>query len=232
MAFQPIVDAERRRIHGHEALVRGADGASAAEVLAGVTGDTLYAFDQACRVAAIRSAVALGLDTRLSINFLPQAIYSPEACLRLTLKAAREAGLPLDRITFEFTENQQVVDHHRLREIVETYRHHGFHTALDDFGAGYAGLSMLARFRPDALKLDRALVDGVDASPARQAIVEGVMLTARRLDLDVVAEGVERAEEFRTLRSLGVRLFQGFLFARPQLGRLVADAEIAWPADP
>lgn len=229
MAFQPVVDAEARRIHGYEALVRGRDGASAAEILARVTADTLYAFDQGCRVAAIRTAAELGLDRRLSINFLPHAIYSPEACLRLTLAAARAAGLPSDRITFEFTETQQVVDHARLREIVETYRHHGFQTALDDFGAGFAGLSMLAEFRPDALKLDRALVDGIDGSAARQAIVEGVMLTAARLGLAVVAEGVERAEEFRTLRGLGVRFFQGYLFARPQIGRLARDDEIVWP---
>lgn len=229
MAFQPIVDAETRRIVGYEALVRGRDGAPAAEVLARITDETLYAFDQACRVAAIRSAAELGLDRRLSINFLPHAIYSPEACLRLTLAAARAAGLPTERITFEFTENQQVVDHARLREIVETYSHHGFRTALDDFGAGFAGLSMLAEFRPDVLKLDRALTDGVDGSAARRAIVEGVMLTARRLGLEVIAEGVERAEDYRALRGLGVRQFQGYLFARPQLGRLVADDEIAWP---
>lgn len=230
MAFQPIVDAELRRVHGHEALVRGVNGESAATVLAAVTEDTLYAFDQACRVAAIRTAMELGLDRRLTINFLPQAIYHPEACLRLTLAAAEQHGLPLGAITFEFTENQQTLDHGHLRAIVETYRHHGFQTALDDFGAGFAGLSMLANFQPDVLKIDRALIADIDTSPARQAIVEGVLGIAARLGLGIVAEGVERPAEYHALRAMGVRLFQGYLFARPEIGRLLRDDDIPWPA--
>jgi len=229
MAFQPIVDARLRRIHGYEALVRGSNGESAAKVIGAIDETSLYGFDQACRVSAIRSAMELGLDRRLTINFFPQAIYHPEACLRLTLEAAAKYGLPLEAITFEFTENQQVVDHGHLRAIVETYHHHGFQTALDDFGAGFAGLSMLANFQPDILKLDRALVTGIDQSPARQAILSGILLIAERLGLGLIAEGVERAEEFRTLQDMGVRYFQGYLFAKPEIGRLFRDDEIPWP---
>lgn len=229
MAFQPIVDARLRRIHGYEALVRGAKGESAATVIGAIDEKSLYGFDQACRVTAIRSAMELGLDRRLTINFFPQAIYHAESCLRLTLEAAAKYGLPLDRITFEFTENQQVLDHGHLRAIVDTYRHHGFQTALDDFGAGFAGLTMLANFQPDVLKLDRALTSHIDESPARQAILAGVQLIAERLGLGLIAEGVERIAEFRTLESMGIRYFQGYLFARPEIGRLFRDDEIPWP---
>jgi EAL domain-containing protein (putative c-di-GMP-specific phosphodiesterase class I) len=229
MAFQPIVDARLRRIHGYEALVRGTNGESAATVIGGVDEESLYGFDQACRVTAIRSAMELGLDRRLTINFFPQAIYHPEACLRLTLEAAAKYGLPLDRITFEFTENQQVLDHGHLRAIIETYHHHGFQTALDDFGAGFAGLSMLANFQPDVLKLDRNLVSHIDESPARQAILAGIQLIADRLGLGLIAEGVERVAELRTLEGMGIRYFQGYLFARPEIGRLFRDDEIPWP---
>lgn len=229
MAFQPIVDARLRRIHGYEALVRGTKGESAAKVIGAIDRASLYGFDQACRTTAIRSAMELGLDRRLTINFFPQAIYHPEACLRLTLEAAAKHGLPLDQITFEFTENQQVVDHGHLRAIVETYRHHGFQTALDDFGAGFAGLSMLANFQPDVLKLDRALISHIDESPARQAILAGIQLIAERLGLDLIAEGVERADEFRILENMGIRYFQGYLFAKPEIGRLFRDNEIPWP---
>ncbi len=229
MAFQPIIDAQLRRIHGYEALVRGSNGESAAAVIGKIDEPSLYSFDQACRVLAIRSAMELGLDRRLTINFFPRAIYHPESCLRLTLEAAAKYGLPLDRITFEFTENQQVLDHGHLKAIVETYRHHGFQTALDDFGAGFAGLSMLANFQPDVLKLDRALISRIDESPARQAILAGVQVIAERLGLGLMAEGVERIEEFRLLEAAGIRYFQGYLFAKPEVDRLFRDNEIPWP---
>jgi EAL domain-containing protein (putative c-di-GMP-specific phosphodiesterase class I) len=228
MAFQPLVDVAARRIHGYEALVRGPNGESAGSVLSHVNAENLYAFDQACRIKAIHSAAALGLDRRLSINFMPNAVYHPEACLRLTLAVAAETGFPTDLITFEFTENEEVVDRGHLKSIVETYRRHGFLTAFDDFGAGYAGLSLLADFQPDIIKLDRVLVAEVDSSKPRQAIVAGLMATANALGLQVVAEGVERREELETLRELGITLFQGFLFARPVVGHLVKDDEIPW----
>ena len=228
MAFQPVVDVVSGRVYAHEALVRGAGGESAATVLAQVTDSNRYAFDQACRVKAIETAARLGLDRRLNINFMPNAVYHPEACLRLTLAAARESGFPLDLITFEFTEDEQIIDRNHLKSIVQTYRQHGFKTALDDFGAGYAGLSLLADFQPDTIKVDRCLIDGIDGDKPRQAIVCGLLKTAEMLGLSVVAEGVERREEVATLRAMGIHLFQGFLFARPAIGRLIGDGEIAW----
>lgn len=228
MAFQPVVDVARRRIYAYEALVRGADGAGAAAILAQVTDDNRYAFDQACRVKAIETAAALGLDRRLNINFLPNAVYHPEACLRLTLSSAKQHGFPAHLITFEFTEDEQIHNRAHLQSIIETYRQHGFHTALDDFGTGYAGLSLLADFQPDTLKIDRCLITRVDQSPARQAIIAGLLKTAEMLGLSVVAEGTERVEEVRLLHDMGINLFQGYYFARPLIGQLLADDQIPW----
>lgn len=228
MAFQPVVDLEAKRIYGYEALVRGPEGESAASVLSRVIDDTRYAFDQACRVKAIETAAHFGLDRRLSINFLPNAVYHPDACLRLTLQAAREHGFPLDLITFEFTENERIVDRDHLKAIIAAYRRHGFQTALDDFGAGYAGLALLADFQPDVIKIDRVLVANVDTDKPRQAIIAGAVKTAAMLGLTIVAEGVERREEVETLRNMGINLFQGFLFARPTLGHLPSDDDICW----
>lgn len=228
MAFQPIVDVSARRIYGYEALVRGPQGEGAAWVLAQVTESNRYAFDQACRVKAIAAAARLGLDRRLSINFMPNAVYHPEACLRLTLAAAAEHGFPPELITFEFTEDERIGDHTHITSIIETYRRHGFTTALDDFGAGFAGLSLLADFQPDRIKIDRHLVTGIDADRPRQAIVQGLVVTTKMLDIALVAEGVERAEERDCLVAMGIDHFQGYLFARPAIGRLVADDEIPW----
>ena len=209
MAFQPVVDVDKAIIYAYEALVRGPGGESAASVLAMVNEGNRYAFDQACRVKAIKTVAELKLDRRLSINFMPNAVYHPEACLRMTLRAAREYGFPLELITFEFTENEQIIDRAHLKSIIETYRRHGFRTALDDFGAGYAGLSLLADFQPDVVKIDRCIVANIDVDKPRQAIVVGLMKTAEMLGLTVVAEGVERREEVETLRSMGIHLFQG-----------------------
>ena len=236
MAFQPIVDVETGKPFAFEALVRGSDGEGAAQILSRVTPDNRYAFDQQCRVAAIEQAVAAGiLDTgaRLSINFLPNAVYSPVACIQLTLKTARATGLPTDRLIFEFTENEQIADTGHVATIIDTYRRMGFATALDDFGAGHAGLGLLARFQTDLVKLDMQLVRAIDASLPRRMIVGSLMRMMRNLDITVVAEGIETEAEYRTLRELGIRYQQGYWFARPGLRvlpRLMADAGIGLAA--
>lgn len=223
MAFQPIVDFETGAPFAYEALVRGTAGESAADILGRVTEANRYAFDQRCRVKAIEGAVAAGiLDTpaRLSINFLPNAVYSPVACIQLTLKTARAVGLPTDRLLFEFTENEEIVDPQHLARIVTSYRDMGFGTAIDDFGAGHAGLALLARFQTDVVKLDMDLIRGLDADMPRRLVVGGIVNMCTTLGIIVVAEGIETPAELEALRGLGVRYFQGYLFARPEIERL------------
>lgn len=223
MAFQPIVDTETGRPFAYEALVRGSNGEGAAEVLARITPENRYAFDQQCRVAAIEGAVAAGIldtDARLSINFLPNAVYSPVACIQLTLKTARATGFPTDRLIFEFTENEEMADTEHVKNIVESYRKMGFGTAIDDFGAGHAGLGLLARFQTDYIKLDMDLVRGLDASMPRRMIVEGVLRIAKSLGITVIAEGIETIEEYNVLRAIGVRYIQGYLLAHPSFKSL------------
>lgn len=226
MAFQPVVDIVERRVYGHEALVRGVNGEGAGEVLARVNDANRYAFDQACRVKAIELAAALGMDARLSINFMPNAVYEPKACIRATLAAAARVGFPLDKISFEITEDERVRDLPHLRGIIDEYRRHGFLIALDDFGAGFSGLNLLAGVMPDVVKLDMAMIQAIDFDPVRRIIALGMIDVCRQLGITVVAEGVETPEELAILRKAGVRLFQGYLFAKPRIGRLVTADEI------
>jgi len=221
-AFQPIIDLRTGKPWAYEALVRGPDGEGAGWVLDQVHDNNLYGFDQACRVTAIKSAVAAGLvetDARLSINFLPNAVYSPVACIQLTLKTAQETGLPLDRLVFEFTETERVDTSH-VRSIMDAYRKFGFATAIDDFGAGYSGLGLLANLPADIVKIDMELVRAIEASPARQAIVEALVGLADRMRITLIAEGVETEAELVTLARCGIRYVQGYLIARPEIGRL------------
>src|ERR1700712_3742534 len=218
MAFQPIVDTETGKAFAYEALIRGIDGAGAASVLSRVTDMNRYSFDQACRVKAIESALAAGLmdsDARLSINFLPNAVYSPMACIQLTLATPQAVGMPIDRLIFEFTENEEMGSPEHVASIIDTYKRIGFSVAIDDFGAGHSGLDMFARFAPDEIKLDMELVRGIDTDARRRAIVRAVVSMCRELDTLVIAEGIETAAEAAALRELGIRYHQGFWYARP-----------------
>ncbi|OYY89695.1 MAG: diguanylate phosphodiesterase [Sphingomonas sp. 28-66-16] len=225
MAFQPIIDIASGKVFAYEALVRTPDGGGAAAVFEAVTDDNRYAFDQQCRVAAIRGAVAagiLGSDARLSINFLPDAVYSPLACIQLTLRTAGAVGFPTERLIFEFTENEKMNDPEHVAAIIACYQKMGFGTAIDDFGAGYAGLSLLARFQTDLIKLDMDLIRNLDRSLPRRLIVASVVTMCDALDIGVIAEGVETTSELEALREIGVRLFQGHLFARAGFQHLPA----------
>ena len=228
MAFQPIVDLQEWRIDTHEALVRGTGGEGAGAVLSQVKEDNLYAFDQACRVKAIELAAKLGMDTRLSINFLPNAVYEPRVCIQATLRAAARSGFRLDRLTFEILESEQLADTAHLLNIINEYRKHGFQIALDDFATAHSGLLRLAELKPDIIKLDRALIKDCDQDWTRLSIIGGIIRTCADIGIKVVVEGVERAGEARALRSVGVRFVQGYLFARPRFEGLVSEKEIDW----
>lgn len=215
MAFQPIIDYQHHTIIAHEALVRGTNGESAGEILSRVTAANRYQFDQACRIKAIEKAAGLNMRSAVSINFLPNAVYHPEACLRTTIAAAQRFGLASSQIIFELTEGERVVDIPHLKRIIREYQKHGFRTAIDDFGAGYAGLNLLADLQPDIIKLDMALVRNIHVDRVRLAIVRGVLSVCRDLGIAVIGEGVETRAELETLYAEGVRLFQGFYVARP-----------------
>ncbi len=217
MAFQPIVDLGSGEVFAYEALVRGLDGQGAGAVLAQVDDTNRYAFDQACRVRAIELATSLGVVDQgalLSINFLPNAVYEPKACIRATLAATSKTGFPVTSIVFEFTEGERIDDAH-LVHIVQSYKAMGFKTAIDDFGAGFSGLTRLAKFQPDIVKLDMELIRGVDTDRVRRALVRSVAVACEELGVIVLGEGVETEGESETLRELGIDLQQGYHFARP-----------------
>jgi EAL domain-containing protein (putative c-di-GMP-specific phosphodiesterase class I) len=215
MAFQPIVDIAAGTVFAYEALVRGKDGSGAAAVLAQVTPDNRFAFDQLCRRRAVELAAELGVPCRVSINFMPNAVYQPSLCLGTTLAAARRTGFPIERIMFEVTEGEKVEDRPHLMRILAEYKRQGFVTAIDDFGAGHSGLNLLAEFQPDIIKLDMDLVRGVATDRVRRAIVGSVAQLARELGILVIAEGVETEAEMTCLKAMGLTLLQGYYFARP-----------------
>jgi EAL domain-containing protein (putative c-di-GMP-specific phosphodiesterase class I) len=228
MAFQPILDFANGSIFAQEALVRGTNGETAQDILTSVDSQSRYSFDQLCRIKAIEMASDLSLahdGSNLSINFLPNAVYEPRACIRTTLETAMRVSFPLRCIIFEFTEVEPLDTNHLLN-ILRSYRAMGFKTAIDDFGAGYAGLALLSRFQPDLVKLDMELIRDIDQSAVKRSIVKGILKILDDLGVRAICEGIETVAEFEVLRDMGIDLMQGFLFARPSLAHIAAPF---WP---
>ena len=215
MAFQPIINCTSQQIYGYEALVRGLNNESAYSIISMVNDDNRYLFDQLCRVKAIALASKLKLQSMLSINFLPNAIYKPERCIRTTLEAAKKYSFPIEKIMFEFTEVEKIDDTAFIKNIVESYNKIGFKTAIDDFGAGYAGLGLLADFQTNIVKIDMGLIRNINEDKVRQSIVKNCLNIFNDLNITPLAEGIETKEEYRCLRDFGIELMQGYFFARP-----------------
>lgn len=149
------------------------------------------------------------------INFNPTAIYDPGFCLRTTFKEVRRLGIDPANFVFEVVETDSVTDETHLKSILEEYRRQGFRIALDDLGAGFGSLTLLKQIRPDFIKLDRELVDGVHWDNYKASITAHLIRMGKDLQVRIIAEGIEQPEDWHWLRERGVDYVQGFHFARP-----------------
>ncbi len=227
MAFQPIVDVKSGKVIAYEALARGPNGEPAATVLDHTLHNNRYSIDQRCREKAIATSSALGIlatGADLCVNFYPNAVYEPKRCLQRTFAAAKAVGFPLQRLIFEVTEVEKVRDHQHLSNIMAEYKAHGLRVAIDDFGAGHSGLSLLSKFQPDLIKIDRELVECIHERPASRRILQSIVEVCEDLGIGVIAEGVEREAEMQALCELKVFCMQGYYFVRPAF-----EALPVWP---
>lgn len=220
--FQPIFTADGLQLWGYECLARATDddGAviSPASLLSWAAKENLlFMFDRICRERHIENAANVPDAGNLNflINFLPTVIYDPSVCLSTTFAAARKAGLPARQIIFEVVESEKIENREFLRKILDEYRSAGFRVALDDLGSGHAGLNMLGDLAPDLIKIDRELVTKSISSKMHRIICQSVISLARDANKLVLAEGVETRAEYELFQSLGVDLYQGYLFGRP-----------------
>jgi len=208
--FQPVASLASGRVIGYEALARFPSAG-------GRTPDVIFAQAHGCglgaelEAAAIEAALQPGNrppDSILAINVSPSA---------LTSEVVREAlrGADLERIVIEITEHEFVPDDGLLTSTLEELRDRGARIAIDDAGAGHAGLNQLMRVRPDIVKLDRDLIHDIDADPVRMALVESFIRFARKVGSTVCAEGIETMAELEVLADLDVQWGQGFALARP-----------------
>lgn len=217
--FQPIVDLTTASIHGYEALGRGPAGtalASPAKLIEMATVEgRLWELDQLFRRTAIRSAGNQRLSGYLFLNVEPNILSDPSFHEGLTRQHLLENGLSPDRVVFEVTERAALTNSSAFLRTLDHYRSQGYQIAIDDTGAGYSNLVMLARLNPSYIKLDMELIRGIHEDQYRQAIVKSFVGLARMTGSRVIAEGIEEMNELKTLIRLGVHFGQGFLLGRP-----------------
>ena len=214
-AFQPIVDIQNRQIISYEALVRGPRGEPSAAVFAQVSKDNFAKFDEICRQKAIHLASRLKIPSRLNLNMTASSMYEVDMSITATFRASLQSGIPVENIIFEVIEYESLLDNRNLLKYLKIIQDFGFKTAVDDFGAGHSGLTLLVQYQPNFIKLDRQLIAGIHQDFVKQSVFTGVQHICKNLSIDIVAEGVETAGEYHWLQDAGVRLFQGYYFARP-----------------
>jgi EAL domain-containing protein (putative c-di-GMP-specific phosphodiesterase class I) len=220
--LQPIVHAhDVTSIYAYECLLRGvsSDGNLVSPKMMFDIADSAkltYQLDRAARLAAIRTVVDQTITSNVFINFNPTSVYDPHTCLRTTFAAIENAHINPQQIVFEVTESEYISDVQHLLNIVTHYRREGFRVALDDLGAGYGSLGLLAQLKPDIVKLDRRLISNIDQDEFQQGILQSLLQMAQKLGIETVAEGIERPEERDWLIEQGATYLQGYLFGRPQ----------------
>jgi len=220
-AYQPIANTRDRCIDSFEALVRGPEGQSADWVMSRLDVAAMRQFDIDARLRAIALAGELKLSVRLNLNLLPDSVDAAGgSALTSTVDMAAIAGLKAEQLVLEVSERDVIRDAQAFVARANLCKALGVRFSIDDFGAGFSGLNLLAEFQPEQLKLDILLVRDVHRNGPRQAITRGVLRTCEDLGIEVVAEGVETLDEYRWLSDEGIHLFQGYLFAKPAFERL------------
>jgi EAL domain-containing protein (putative c-di-GMP-specific phosphodiesterase class I) len=217
--YQPIVRLGDGSIFGFEALSCGPEGDlfQNPEMLFSFAEktDQLLDLERLCRLESVRGAARLPRGHKLFLNCSAHGISDAEGLSDKLVAHAAEAGLAASDLVLEITERVAVTAWHDFRRRIDVLRGMGFRVAIDDMGAGYSSLHSVAEVEPDFLKFDIALVRDIHLSPIKRGLLESLVLLAQRIDAQVIAEGVEKEEEFETLREMDVPFAQGYLFSPP-----------------
>jgi EAL domain-containing protein (putative c-di-GMP-specific phosphodiesterase class I) len=211
VAYQPIIDLRTERCIGLEALARFPTPFPEPEEMfaASATVGLGLQLERLMVQRAWKTLDRLAPGQFLALNLTPRSL------LELARVANQRDEVPLDRLVVEVTEHAAVDSYGPLRKELAPLRLRGLRIAVDDAGAGYASLRHVLELRPDFVKLDRSLCDGIADDHARRVAVSGLVLLARDIGASVIAEGVEVATDLTTIRGLGIDAVQGYLLGRP-----------------
>lgn len=216
-AFHPVVSDSTEGVTGFEALVRG-DGAISADPLSSrISPSDRFAFDQACRVLAIRAARRFEIDGNLHLNCTDVTSHNAELVCMVTRTMAERHGIDRSRVVLEFSNLGAMGSLEELQAICQVFRAYQFQILHDNFGRDGGDPERLEHFRPDWIKFDRSLIENIQDQEAHQARLREYLELCRGLHIQPMAAGIERAEELEWLRTQGVVHFQGYYFTPPEL---------------
>jgi EAL domain-containing protein (putative c-di-GMP-specific phosphodiesterase class I) len=212
MAYQPIVNARRGEVYGYEALMRSSEATLPHPGAVLDAAERLGRLDELGRNVRKSAPVPMTQagEAVLFVNLHPRDLADDEL-----YDADSPLGRMASRVVLEITERAAIDEISDVRERLVRLRKLGFRMAVDDLGAGYAGLSCFAALEPEIIKFDMTLVRDIDSNPVKRKVVEQMTTLAHDLKVLVVAEGVETAAERDVLTSIGCDLLQGYLFAKP-----------------
>ena len=170
-------------------------------------------FDETCR--AIRSWIDMGLNPpRVSSNFSRKNLFVPDIEEKICRKIT-ENGISNENVEIEITETVKESEYNRLIEFVRNLKENGMHISIDDFGTGYSSLSLIHNIDADVVKIDKSFVDEIPGNHKSEVLIESIINIAERLDMTVIAEGVETLEQGQELMRLGCRNAQGYFYSKP-----------------
>lgn len=215
--LQPIIHLDTGERFGYEALLRSRNNVSPGELFRAANRFGLHSkLDQRARAEAIKATYhAVAPHEKTFINFLPSTIYNPDYCLQHTFEVIDRYGLSADRFIFEVVETEKVQDVAHLQHVFATYKERGMKVALDDVGSGFSTIDMLKRLEPDYVKIDRSYISFCDQDAEKREFLKNVRHLTRSMNITILAEGIERAEEVDVCRELGFDLAQGYFFGKP-----------------
>ena len=219
--FQPIIDFRVRSMLGYEALIRGPVGSPlqfpdqlfGAARRAGLS----LQLEHASREACLRAFAAQRLAGRLFLNVTPGCLLDQKMMNGHTRDLLNELGIAPNRIVIELTENEQITNQPGIQETLLHYRGRGFQIAIDDLGEGFANLRMWSEVRPEFVKIDKHFVHGIADDRIKFHFVRAMQDLAEICNALLVAEGIERIEDFNCIRDMGIACGQGYFIARPEI---------------
>ncbi len=214
MAYQPIVSLATRGPFAYEALVRSHEpgfGSAGAIIEHAESHRRMPELGRAVRELCADAAASLPKGTSLFVNVHAQDLFDPDM-----YSSRSPLSCYASRVVLEITERGALDEVSDVGDRIHRLRDLGYRVAIDDLGAGYAGLSSIAMLEPDFVKLDMSLTRDLASSPLRRRLVSSMVEACRDCGIRLVAEGVENEAELRALRDLGCDLLQGYHFARPQ----------------
>ncbi|MCP4444959.1 MAG: EAL domain-containing protein [Myxococcales bacterium] len=213
-AYQPIIRPATGEVFAYEALCRAKHPIFRnPQVLfdAAAQSGVLWELGRAVREVSVKALDSLPSHIKLFMNLHPSEVEDPE------LAKFRDGDIA-KRIVFEITERASIPNYDGFSRILSGLSKNGYQFAIDDLGGGYAGLNAVALLSPDFIKIDMAMVRGIDTAPHRARLIQRIVDFANDVEIMLVAEGIETKEEAETIESLGCHLVQGYYYGRPRIG--------------